>query len=61
MSQRSGSASRARSIGLANASPTMEMLFTFSALDGVEQFDDVEVPAGHRHDAAGDASRMFKR
>ena len=42
-SQRSGSASRARSIGLAKASPTMAVVLPLCALDGVEQLLDVEV------------------
>ena len=43
MSYLPGLASRARSIGLAKASPTMAMVLTALALDGVEQLVDVEV------------------
>ncbi len=51
-----GVASRARSIGLAKASPTMAMVFTRLALDGGEQLLDVEV-AGLEGDGAAAAGR----
>ena len=50
MSQRSGSASRARRIGLAKASPTIVIDFTRSCFDGVEQLDRVEAGGRQRDD-----------
>ena len=54
MSQRSGSASRARRIGLAKASPTIDIELIRSVLHGVEQLDGVEAAALHRDHAAAD-------
>ena len=54
MSHRSGSASSARRIGLANASPTIEIAVDAVALDRVEQLVGVEVAARHRDDRAAD-------